>query len=273
MFASRLKALRVGKGLTQADFSRMFHVASGTIAMWETGKRTPDLDTLRKIAVFFGVSTDYLLDCHGEFAAYLRQYYDSDTANDFAQKCGIDVSLLNHLNSTQTDVTPRSPSHSQATFGTDDIKQIAKAIEVDYKYLACLYDGYDPCSVRDVTIPENDLMRTAPTTVGRSLLDVNLDIFDGGDEKTPLPFSRKRRWKSVRLTIVRLSRIETPFVQLWTINCEFVKRLQPWTASYLSSAVLTLKSLVTRQKFRDERLKLLVHHLLQKRHCIIPATM
>lgn len=187
MFASRLKALRVGKGLTQADFSRMFHVASGTIAMWETGKRTPDLDTLRKIAVFFGVSTDYLLDCHGEFAAYLRQYYDSDTANDFAQKCGIDVSLLNHLNSTQTDVTPRSPSHSQATFGTDDIKQIAKAIEVDYKYLACLYDGYDPCSVRDVTIPENDLMRTAPTTVGRSLLDVNLDIFDGGDEKNASP--------------------------------------------------------------------------------------
>lgn len=155
--------------------------------MWETGKRTPDLDTLRKIAVFFGVSTDYLLDCHGEFAAYLRQYYDSDTANDFAQKCGIDVSLLNHLNSTQTDVTPRSPSHSQATFGTDDIKQIAKAIEVDYKYLACLYDGYDPCSVRDVTIPENDLMRTAPTTVGRSLLDVNLDIFDGGDEKNASP--------------------------------------------------------------------------------------
>lgn len=61
MFADRLKQLRIKKGITQVEFAKKFNISSGTIAMWETAKRTPDVETLKKIADFFDVTIDYLL--------------------------------------------------------------------------------------------------------------------------------------------------------------------------------------------------------------------
>ncbi len=61
LFSSRLKELRKEHHLSQAQFAKEFNVASGTIGMWETGKRQPDLDTTKRIADFFGVTIDYLL--------------------------------------------------------------------------------------------------------------------------------------------------------------------------------------------------------------------
>lgn len=61
MFAENLKGLRKQKGLTQIEFAKHFNIATGTIAMWETGKRTPDFKMLLQIAAFFDVTVDYLL--------------------------------------------------------------------------------------------------------------------------------------------------------------------------------------------------------------------
>ena len=62
MLAKRLKELRAKNGLTQATFAEEFSISKGTIAMWETGKRTPDIETIKQIAEYFGVSVDYLVD-------------------------------------------------------------------------------------------------------------------------------------------------------------------------------------------------------------------
>ena len=62
MFAENLKNLRKSKGLTQVQFAQIFQISSGTIAMWETGKRMPDTETLKRMAKYFDVSLDYLLD-------------------------------------------------------------------------------------------------------------------------------------------------------------------------------------------------------------------
>ena len=56
-----IKELRNSKNLTQAEFAKIFKISNGTIAMWETDKRQPDSDTLKKLADYFGVSVDYLL--------------------------------------------------------------------------------------------------------------------------------------------------------------------------------------------------------------------
>ncbi len=61
MFAQRIKQLRKQKNLTQAEFATIFNIATGTIGMWESGKREPNHDTIRKIADYFDVSADYLL--------------------------------------------------------------------------------------------------------------------------------------------------------------------------------------------------------------------
>lgn len=57
----KIKNLRNAKGLTQIGFANQFQISNGTIAMWETNKRQPDINTLCKISNFFDVSVDYLV--------------------------------------------------------------------------------------------------------------------------------------------------------------------------------------------------------------------
>ena len=58
----KLKTLRLGRDLTQEDVATSLGVARATIASWETDRREPDNNALRQLAMFFGVSVDYLLD-------------------------------------------------------------------------------------------------------------------------------------------------------------------------------------------------------------------
>ena len=59
--AKRLKHLRENKNLSQRQLAKLLNVAPSTLAMYEVNKREPDFDTLKTIANFFSVSTDYLL--------------------------------------------------------------------------------------------------------------------------------------------------------------------------------------------------------------------
>lgn len=61
MFSERLKELRKRNGLTQIELAKNLNVATGTIGMWETGKRSPDNETLLKLAEYFDVTVDELL--------------------------------------------------------------------------------------------------------------------------------------------------------------------------------------------------------------------
>lgn len=57
-----LKELRQKKGISQQKLANFLNVSRSAIAMWETGKSSPDLATLVKIANYFGVSVDFLLE-------------------------------------------------------------------------------------------------------------------------------------------------------------------------------------------------------------------
>lgn len=61
MFSDRLKEVRKKKLLTQVQLAEALHIASGTVAMWEVGKREPNFEMVTRIANFFDVSLDYLL--------------------------------------------------------------------------------------------------------------------------------------------------------------------------------------------------------------------
>lgn len=78
MLSDRLKELRNKHKLTQAQFANIFNVSSGTIGMWETNKRTPDLEMLKKIANHFDVSLDYLSE--NDISEHTKKsvYTDSD---------------------------------------------------------------------------------------------------------------------------------------------------------------------------------------------------
>lgn len=62
MLGEKIAALRREQKLRQEDLSQLLGVSRQTISNYEKGVRDPDSEMLIKIAKFFNVSTDYLLD-------------------------------------------------------------------------------------------------------------------------------------------------------------------------------------------------------------------
>lgn len=62
MNGTKLRTLREKKGLLQKELAMSLNTSTSTIGMYEHERREPDNKTLKKIANFFNVSIDYLLD-------------------------------------------------------------------------------------------------------------------------------------------------------------------------------------------------------------------
>lgn len=57
-----LKALRIGKQLTQEQLAEVVGVSRRTVSRWETGSNLPDLDILIELADYYQVELRELLD-------------------------------------------------------------------------------------------------------------------------------------------------------------------------------------------------------------------
>ena len=53
-----LKSLRKERKMTQESLARVFHISQTSVSKYETGEAFPDLETVVKMADFFGVSLD-----------------------------------------------------------------------------------------------------------------------------------------------------------------------------------------------------------------------
>lgn len=61
-FGKRVQNLRTNAGLSMEQFAEKLHVSKSRVNMWENGGIIPRRDMLVKVAEYFGVSTDFLLD-------------------------------------------------------------------------------------------------------------------------------------------------------------------------------------------------------------------
>ena len=61
MFSERLKALRKKLGYSQQKLADIMQVSQQAVGKWETGRSSPDLDAVNRLAQLFDVTTDYLL--------------------------------------------------------------------------------------------------------------------------------------------------------------------------------------------------------------------
>ncbi len=71
IFQRRLSELRKASGISQKKFAEILQTNNSSICDWERGRSQPDLETLAKIAVYFDVSSDYLLGLENEFGEKL----------------------------------------------------------------------------------------------------------------------------------------------------------------------------------------------------------
>ncbi|MBR4711449.1 MAG: helix-turn-helix transcriptional regulator [Clostridia bacterium] len=60
IFGERLRVLRKRKGLTQAELAAWAGVSQAAENKWEHGVSEPSLETMKRMATFFGVSMDSL---------------------------------------------------------------------------------------------------------------------------------------------------------------------------------------------------------------------
>ena len=58
----RLKEIRKSKGLSQLKLAMDLNTNQNTISRYETGEREPSINELIKIADYFNISVDYLLE-------------------------------------------------------------------------------------------------------------------------------------------------------------------------------------------------------------------
>ena len=68
-----LRGLREDRDLSQAEMAEMLSIAQTTYSDYELGKINVPIDILKKLAVYFDTSIDYLLDFTDEKQPYRRK--------------------------------------------------------------------------------------------------------------------------------------------------------------------------------------------------------
>lgn len=70
LFAQKLKKAREDTGFTQREVAKQLNLKQATLASYEIGRTQPDVETLGKLADFYGVSIDWLFGTKGEDKEY-----------------------------------------------------------------------------------------------------------------------------------------------------------------------------------------------------------
>ena len=60
-FSQNLIFLRRDRNLTQPQLAKAINVSNAVVSFWENGKNEPKVSYIKKLANFFGVTTDFLL--------------------------------------------------------------------------------------------------------------------------------------------------------------------------------------------------------------------
>ena len=91
-FSEKLQALRKASHLTQEQLAEQLFVSRTAVSKWETGKGTPNIDSLKAIARLFHITIDELLS--GEELLCLAE---TENQNNLRRKTAMFQGMLNLL--------------------------------------------------------------------------------------------------------------------------------------------------------------------------------
>lgn len=121
-----LLELRRKKGITQRELAEHLNVSQISLSYWETGKREPSLDVVRKLAEYYNTSIDYLV---GSQAITLE--LDSHSKDSYARICKYYETLLNSYNNSQKNIYSEKLFHLCDMLNEDAVKELVNhAIEL-----------------------------------------------------------------------------------------------------------------------------------------------
>ena len=77
VFGCRLRQLWLEKKLTQTQVAKRMNLSKATISGYENNVKTPSLDVLAQLSIFYNVTTDYLLGLDNRPMLYIEGLSDS----------------------------------------------------------------------------------------------------------------------------------------------------------------------------------------------------
>ena len=73
MYGNRIKELRKEKGLTQVELASYIGSTQKQISKWEVGFLEPNIDSIKKLAIFFDVTSDYLIGLENDAGVKVKE--------------------------------------------------------------------------------------------------------------------------------------------------------------------------------------------------------
>lgn len=99
MIGGKIAELRKEQGLNQKELAKKIGVSRSALSLYEIDRREPDLETVKKIASLFGVTTDYLLGAEGDAMG------TEENTNEVAKRIGRNLKVLRE-STTQRELAP-----------------------------------------------------------------------------------------------------------------------------------------------------------------------
>ena len=81
MIGSIIRQLRTEEGLTQTELGKKLGYNQHQISKWETGFLEPDIEAIKKLAVFFHVTSDFLIGLENQTGCKI-EYSEEFTYTD-----------------------------------------------------------------------------------------------------------------------------------------------------------------------------------------------
>ncbi|MBQ1862878.1 MAG: helix-turn-helix transcriptional regulator [Clostridia bacterium] len=120
-FNMKLRTLRKMKGMKQRELAEALGVALSTIAMWETANREPNFAMIRKIADYFSVSIEQLVNDDIEL-----EFGSNNTLKNNAR---FDEEIISLRNMLHTRPEMRMLFSVSKSASKEDIEKAIKIIE------------------------------------------------------------------------------------------------------------------------------------------------
>ena len=144
MFSKNLKYYRLKQGITKKELAALINVSPMAISNYESGKRKPDMELIKKMAKILGVQVsdflvvrnEKLVFCHGEFRknsslSVAQQEYVKESVEEYFSRFMTIVEILGG------DVLPDAPPTNVLQL-TGDIEQDGRALR---EHLNLAIDG------------------------------------------------------------------------------------------------------------------------------------
>jgi transcriptional regulator with XRE-family HTH domain len=81
MFNETIKSLRIARHISQVELAQELNVSKQCVSNWENDNIQPSIEMLIKIADYFNVTTDYLLDREQETRISVEELTEEQIAH------------------------------------------------------------------------------------------------------------------------------------------------------------------------------------------------